>query len=158
MDVDGHSLFCPVAPAALRVDAQKLGTGLATNPETNDWCIDGKGGPALLSGVEYLPQRLRQVLSVQRGESPFSPNFGMRFFEYFEAYRGSPWLNLFFKLDVVRQASIPYRDAIMGKNLPPLHCVTRVRDVEVLADGPTNNRLPVRLTLDVRGSVPGHMN
>ena len=98
-----------------------------------------------------LPQRLREVLSMQRGESPFWPTFGMRFFEYFEAYRGSPWLDLLFKLDVVRQAAIPYRDDVTRRTRTPLQCVTRVRNVEILADAPTKNRLPVRLALDVQG-------
>jgi hypothetical protein len=75
----------------------------------------------------------------------------MRFFEYFEAYLGSPWLDLLFKLDVVRQASIPFRDAVIGQTSTPLQCVLRVRNVEVLADTPTKNRLPVRLDLDVQG-------
>ena len=33
----------------------------------------------------------------------------------------------------------------------PLQCVTRVRNVELLADMPTKNRLPVRVDLDVQG-------
>jgi hypothetical protein len=75
----------------------------------------------------------------------------MRFFEYFEAYRGTPWPDLLFKLDVVRQASIPYKDEISGRGHTPLRCVTRVRNVELLADIPTNNRLPVRVEFDVQG-------
>jgi hypothetical protein len=88
---------------------------------------------------------------MQRGESPFWPTFGVRFFEYFEAYRGSPWLDLLFKLDIVRQAAIPHRDGVTGETLTPLQCVTRVRNVEILADAPTKNRLPVRLDLDIQG-------
>ena len=42
-----------------------------------------------MSGVDYFPQRVRDVLSIQRNESPFYPTFGMRFFEYFETFRGS---------------------------------------------------------------------
>ena len=91
---------------------------------------------------------------MQRGESPFFPTFGMRFFEYFEAYRGSPWLELLFKLDVVRQASIPFKDELTGRMNTPLQCVTRVRNVELLADMPTKNRLPVRVDLDVQGVGP----
>ncbi len=148
---DGYSLYCPVAPVAPRVDAQDIGSGFALQPETNDLYLDKKGSMARVSGVDYLPQRLRETLSMQRGESPFSPTFGMRFFEYFEAFRGSPWFDLLFKLDVVRQAAIPYRDGITQQTHTPLHCVTRVRNVEILADAPTKNRLPVRLDFDVRG-------
>ena len=148
---DGYFLRCPVAPAAPRVDAQNIGTGAALHPETNDLYADKNGDIACVSGVDYLPQRLREVLSMQRGESPFRPNFGMRFFQYFEAYRGLPWLDLLFKLDVVRQAAIPYQDNVTRQTRTPLQCVTRVRNVEILADTPTKNRLPVRLDLDVKG-------
>jgi hypothetical protein len=148
---DGYCLRCSVAPGAPRIDAQTIGTGLALGLETNDWAVDGKGGIAVVSGVDYLPQRLREVLSMQRGESPFWPTFGARLFEYFEAYRGSPWLDLLFKLDVVRLAAIPYTDGVTGETRTPLPCVTRVRNVEILADATTNNRLPIRLDLDVQG-------
>jgi hypothetical protein len=148
---DSYSLCCPVALGEPRVDAQNIGTGLALHPETYDLYVDKKGDIARVSGVDYLPQRLREVLSMQRGESPFWPTFGMRFFEYFEAYRGSPWLDLLFKLDVVRQAAIPYRDDVTRWTRTPLQCVTRVRNVEILADAPTKNWLPVRLDLDVQG-------
>jgi hypothetical protein len=97
---------------------------------------------------------VREVLSMQRGESPFSPTFGMRFFEYFDAYRGSPWLDLLFKLDVVRQASIPFKDHQMDRQYTQLQCVTRVRYVELLTDTPTKNRLPVRLDFEVQGMGP----
>jgi hypothetical protein len=151
---DGYSLVCPVAPGASRVDAQNIGSGWAAHPETNDLYLDKKGSIARVAGLDYLPQRMREALSMQRGESPFSPTFGMRFFEYFEAYRGTPWLDLLFKLDVVRQASIPFKNGITGRMHTPLQCVTRVRNVELLADSPTKNRLPVRVDLDVQGIGP----
>jgi hypothetical protein len=151
---DGYSLLCPVAPGAPRVDAQKIGSGLAAHSETDDLYLDERGGIARVAGVDYLPQRVREVLSMQRGESPFSPTFGMRFFEYFEAYRGTPWLDLLFKLDVVRQASIPFKEGPTGRMHTPLQCVTRVRNVDLLADMPTKNRLPVRVDFDVQGVGP----
>jgi len=151
---DGYSLLCPVAPGVPRVDAQKIGSGLALHPETDDLYVDDRGGIARVAGVDYLPQRVREVLSMQRGESPFYPTFGMRSFEYFEAYRGTPWLDLLFKLDVVRQASIPFENGTTGQMHTPLQCVTRVRNVDLLADMPTNNRLPVRVDFDVQGIGP----
>jgi hypothetical protein len=151
---DGYGLVCPVAPGASRVDVQNIGSGMATRPETNDLYVDAKGNIACVAGLDYLPQRVREVLSTQRGESPFSPTFGMRFFEYFEAYRGTPWLDLLFKLDVVRQASIPFKDGIAGRMHTPLQCITRVRNVELLADMPSMNRLPIRVDFDVQGVGP----
>jgi hypothetical protein len=148
---EGFSLICPVAPAALRVDAQRIGSGFATHPETNDLYLDKRGSIARVSGVDYLPQRVRELLSMQRGESPFSPTFGMRFFEYFETYRGMPWLDLLFKLDVIRQASIPFEDKRIHRTHTPLQCVTRVRAVELLADKPTKNWLPIRIDFEIQG-------
>jgi hypothetical protein len=151
---DGYSLLCPIAPAALRTDAQKIGSGFAAHPETNDLYVDERGGIARIAGIDYLPQRVREVLSMQRGESPFSPTFGMRFFEYFEAYRGTPWLDLLFKLDVVRQASIPFKNGPTGQMHTPLQCVTRIRNVDLLAETPTKNRLPIRVDFEVQGVGP----
>jgi hypothetical protein len=65
----GYSLLCPVAPGAPRVDAQQIGSGLAAHPETDDLYLDERGGIARVAGVDYLPQRVRAVLSMQRGES-----------------------------------------------------------------------------------------
>ena len=151
---DGYSMRCPVAPGFPRIDVQKIGSSLALNPDTNDLYLDEKGSPARVSGLDYFPQRVSEVLSMQRGESPFSPTFGMRFFEYFEAYRGSPWLDLLFKLDVVRQASIPFKDRGLDRQYTPLQCVTRVRDVALLADTPAKNRLPFRVDFEVQGIGP----
>ncbi len=151
---NGYSLLCPVAPSFPRVDVQKLGSSLALHPDTNDLYLDEKGGIARVSGFDYLPQRICEVLSMQLGESPFHPNLGMRFFKYFEAYRGSPWLDLLFKLDVVRQASIPFKDRLMDQQYTSLRCVTRVRSVELLADTPVRNRLPVHVDLEIQGVGP----
>ena len=87
---DGYSLLCPISPSFSRIDAQKLGSDMALHPDTNDLYLNAKGNIARVSSLEALPQRVRSVLSMQHGESPFNPTFGMRFFEYFEAYRGSP--------------------------------------------------------------------
>ena len=55
------------------------------------------------------------------------------------------------KLDVIRQASIPFRDAVMGRQYTPLGCVTRVRNVELLSETPKNNRLPLLVDFEVQG-------
>jgi hypothetical protein len=124
---------------------------LALDPETNDLYLDDKGGIACVSGLDYLPQKVQCLLSMQRGESVFAPTAGMRFFEYFEAFRGSPWLDLLLRLDVIRQAAIPVRDDVTNSQSTPLQCVTRVRAVELLAEVPENNRLPLRLDFEVQG-------
>ena len=147
----GYSLFCPVAASFPRVDVQDLGSSFAHHPETGDWYADGKENLARVSGLEYLPQKVRSLLSMQRHESVFDPGFGMRFFEYFETFKGSPWLPLLLKLDVVRQAAIPYTDSILQKQDTPLRCISRVYGLELLSDTPKENRLPIRLDLEVQG-------
>ena len=148
---EGAILLCAVAPSADRIDVQRLGSDMALHPETDDLYLDEKGGIARVSGLAYLPQKVRSVLSTQRGESVFWPTFGMRFFEYFEAFRGSPWLNLLLKLDVVRQASIPRRDSSTGALHTPLRCVRRVSSFDLLATEPLNHKLPVRVEFEVQG-------
>jgi hypothetical protein len=88
---------------------------------------------------------------MQRGESPFHPDYGVRLAEYFDAYRGSPWLEHLLKLDVIRQAAIPCHDEVLNRDYTPLQCIEKVRRVEVLAEGPTNKWLPVRMDFDVCG-------
>ena len=88
---------------------------------------------------------------MQRGESVFAPTAGIRFFEYFEAYRGSPWLNLLMTLDVIRHAAIPYTDGISKGPHTSLQCVTRVHGFELLSETPVDHRLPVRVDLEVQG-------
>ena len=150
-EASGLKLVCPVAAGAARCDAQRLGGDYALHPETGDLYLNENGGIARVSGVAYLPQKVSSLLSMQRNESPFHPDAGMRFFEFFEAYKGSPWLPQLMQLDVIRQASIQYVDAVLGRSYTPLQCVTRVRGVELLSDTPEDNRLPVRLDFDVQG-------
>jgi hypothetical protein len=148
---EGYLVKCPVAPGFPRIEAQRLGSDYAISPTTDDLYLDNKRNIARVSGVEALPQRVRSCLSMQRGESPFHGDFGVRIAEYFDAFRGSPWLGQLIKLEVIRQAAIPYRDEIQKKDYTPLQCVERVWQVEALADVPENQWLPVRVEFDVRG-------
>jgi hypothetical protein len=148
---NGFHLKCPIAPSFPRVDVQKLGSDMALHPDTNDLYLDANGNIARVSGVDYLPQKIQTLLSMQRGESPFHPSFGVRFFEYLEGYKDSPWLVRLLKLDVIRQAAIPHRDAINDRLDTPLLCVTRVRSLELNAEAPVNQRLSMRVDLDVQG-------
>jgi hypothetical protein len=55
------------------------------------------------------------------------------------------------KLEVIRQASIPYEDPLQKKSYLPLHCVERVWDVELLSDTVVDRRLPMRMDFDIKG-------
>jgi hypothetical protein len=109
------------------------------------------GGIAEVTGVDALPQTIKTCLSSQKGESPFHKDFGTRFAEYFRLLAGSPWFEQILKLEVIRQAAIPYIDPLDNRQYTPFQCVKRVYGIELLADAPSGNWLPIRLDLEVRG-------
>jgi len=146
-----YMLYCPIEQAFLRVNVYKIGSSIAMHPETNDMYLDEKGNIALVSGIDCLSQNIRSCLSMQRNESVFNPDDGMRFFEYFEEFKGSHWLSSLMKLDLIRMATIPYSDNVLKRKHTPLLCVLRVRDFELLSEVVTDHRLPVRLDLDIEG-------
>ena len=150
-DRDGSLLSCPVAPSTPRVDVKALGSDMAMHPDTNDIYLDSKGNIARVSGLDYLPQKVRSLLSMQRGENVFAPKAGVRFFEYLEAFKGSPWLPLLMKLDVIRLAAIPYGSSFRNSEDTPLRCVTRVRGLELLSQMPVDHRIPIRVDFEVQG-------
>ncbi len=61
---DGYGLLCPMLPSFPRTDAHRLGGDLAIHPETGDLYLDDEGHIARVTGVEYLPQMMRSVLSL----------------------------------------------------------------------------------------------
>jgi hypothetical protein len=145
----GYVVRCPVLPSADRIRAADLPTDFALS-EKHDLTLKG-GTIATVSGVEALPQRVKTCLSHQKGESPFHRDFGTRFAEYYRVLSGSKWFEHFLKLEVIRQAAIPYPDPLNHRQYTPLQCVERVFGIEILADAPTNNWLPIRVDLDVKG-------
>jgi hypothetical protein len=140
---------CPVLPSADRIRAADLPTDFALS-EKHDLTLKG-GTIATVSGVAALPQRVKTCLSHQKGESPFHRDFGTRFAEYYRVLSGSKWFEHFLKLEVIRQAAIPYLDPLGNRQYTPLQCVERVFGIEILADAPANNWLPIRVDLDVKG-------
>lgn len=147
---DGYLLRCPIRPSSERIRAQDLPRDYAVSPKTQD-VYAHQGGIAEVSGLQALPQKIRSNLSLLLGESPMDPNAGSRIVQYFGAFRGSPWLAHFFKLETVRLAAIPYNDEFLKREYTPLQCVERVRSVVVLSEAPDNGWLPVRFDLDVSG-------
>ncbi|WP_035210657.1 HNH endonuclease [Acidithiobacillus thiooxidans] len=145
----GYMVRCPVFPSADRIRASDLPKSWALSG-SDDLVVQG-GNWAITSGLEALPQQMKTYLSHQRGESPFHQDFGTRFAEYYNLLVGSPWFARYLKLEVIRQAAIPYTDLTNDQQHTPLRCVKRVYGVEVLASTPTNNWLPIRVDLDVNG-------
>lgn len=145
----GYLIRCPVLPGAERIAAADLPRNWAVSDSHDITMKNGKW--AMVSGVEALPQQVKSCLSHQIGESPFHRDFGTRFAEFYHLLSGSPWFERILKLEVVRQAAIPYIDTIHNRQYTPLQCVERVFGVELLAEAPTNNWLPIRIDIEVKG-------
>jgi hypothetical protein len=145
----GYTVQCPVFPSATRIPAADIPKSWALS-ESHD--LKTKNGNwAVVSGVDALPQQVKTCLSHQRGESPIHRDFGTRFAEYYNLLSGSPWFDRYLKLEVIRQAAIPYFDPTKNQQYTPLLCVERVFGIEILADAPTKNWLPIRVDLSVKG-------
>jgi hypothetical protein len=144
----GFTVKCPILPKFPQISARDLGPTLALSEKHDLFLKDGN--IARVSGLEALPQNIKTCLSLIRGESPFHPDYGARLAEYYHAYT-SPLRDAFLKLEVIRQAAIPYHDDTQSREYTPLQCVERVWGIELLAEAPTNRWLPIRLDFDVAG-------
>src|SRR5665213_968181 len=145
----GYLVRCPVLPSAERIRAADLPSSWALS-DSHDITLKN-GTWVMVSGLEALPQQVKTCLSHQKGESPFHRDFGTRFAEYYRLLSGSPWFEQILRLEVIRQATIPYVDTVHNRQYTPLLCVTRVFGIKILADAPTNNWLPILVDLDVKG-------
>ncbi len=103
----GYLIKCQVAPSFPRIAAEQLGSQWAISPITNDMFVEN-GQIARVSGLASLPQKIRSCLSLQKGESFFDPNSGVRFAEYSAAFHDSPWFSRLLVIEVVRQSAIPH--------------------------------------------------
>jgi len=146
----GYRVQCQVAASFPRISAKELGSQPAISPATNGPYVQN-GQLARVSGLASLPQRVQSCLSLQRGEWFLDRTAGVRFAEYFGAFRDSPWLEQLLMLEIVRQAAIPCYKDDLNRIYTPLGCVERVLSVQLLADAPNNERLPLRVGFDVKG-------
>jgi TIR domain len=147
----GYIVRCQVLPSADRIRAADLPKSFALSGSHDHDLMLQHGNIAIVSGLDALPQQVKTCLSHQKGESPLHRDFGTRFAEYYRLLRGSPLFERFLKLEVIRQAAIPYIDSTNNRQYTPLLCVERVFGIEILADAPTKNWLPIRVNLDVKG-------
>ena len=145
-DASGYILRCPVLRSAPRISATDLPKTFALS-ENHD--LNAKW--ELVSGLEALPAYVKTSLSHQRGESPFHRESGTRIAEYFRLLSGSPWLAQFLKLEVIRQAAIPYIDPTGKREYTLLQCIDRVFGIETRAESPSNNWLPIWVDFEVKG-------
>lgn len=125
-------LTCEVAEKHPRIDAQKLPTTIALDANHDIFLADGD--LATVQGLDALPQRIKEALSMLYGESRFYPKAGSRLKEYFDEYENTTWLRKLVKLKVIRLASVPYHDSLNQEDTTPLQCVLRVDDVIQMED------------------------
>lgn len=145
----GYTLNIEVMERFPRKRAQDLGSSLALGPKGG--LVIENGSLATVSGVDALPQTIRSGLWLQRGERVMHPGFGSRLGEYYDLFQQTPWLEQLIKLEAVRLASIPYRQAAAPQEYTPFQCVERVVSVELLAKEHTDYWLPARIELEVVG-------
>jgi len=141
---------CMVRQSFPRMRACDLPSEWALN-DAHDVFME-KGRWAMVSGVDALPQRIKSCLSLQLGESPLHPDFGARITEYFYLFKDSPHLQRLIKLEVIRQACVPYTDPCTMHEYTPLMRVLRVMNIDMLpSPGTRENWLPFRFQLDIEG-------
>jgi hypothetical protein len=145
----GYTIRCPVLPSVDRILAADIPRSWALS-DNHDLMVRN-GNWAMVAGLEALPQQVKTCLSHQRGESPVHHDFGTQFAEYYNLLSGSLWFDRFLKLEIIRQAAIPYTDPTNGQQYTPLLCVERVFGIELLAAEPTDRWLPIRVDLSVKG-------
>lgn len=154
-DDGGFEFTCAVAPPAERIAVERLPSTWAVSPKTGDIFAE-RGAIARTSGAESLPQMLQQSMSLVRGESYWDLDAGAEFSDHLIGFRDSPWLPCLFMIEAIRLASIARTSAMIkdGKPSTPLHCVDRVRGLEILDRVPRDRRVRIRLELDLHGAGP----
>lgn len=146
----GDIVKCRIFPKFSRIRAQDIEPGPALSLDGHD-LFATNGNMASVSGLAALPQTIKTCLSFLEGESPVYHDAGSRLAEYFYSYRTAPWLEALLRLEVIRQAAIPYSNSAPNEGSTPLRCVEFVWGIELLSDTPEDRWLPIRLDLEVRG-------
>lgn len=142
-------LVCTVKDSFTRANVHDLESTIATG-SLNDLLVES-GNIAMVSGVGALAQRIKQMLSMLQGESPFNPKAGSRIKAYFDDFGDSPLLERWIKLDVIRLTCVPYYDAILKKAYTLVPSVRCVQEIVVLAGARDGDWQKVRFRLNVEG-------
>jgi class 3 adenylate cyclase len=147
-----HIVTCEVSPRVQRMPAADLKPEWAMS-RNYDLELDNKQNFVLVSGLTALPQRITASLSVQRGESPRYPEVGSKLRQHVTTVVAQ-WHQRLMQLEVIRLASIPFAEGEAAPYTTPLHCVERVRSVEIVSKEASNGWLRIRVELEVNGA--GH--
>jgi len=143
---DKTLLKCFVSSRVNVISVQDIGFDLALD-ETGDLGVFN-GDLKTVGGLERLPQLLFIYLSTTKGEILTHPKLGVRLGEYYHLFKNTVWFNKIFKLEIIKAASINIEDEGMTT---PLKCIKKVYDVEVRGEVDERNKLPVYLSLEVKG-------
>ncbi|MBB4382696.1 hypothetical protein [Bradyrhizobium sp. SBR1B] len=146
----GHMLTCPIYPSAERITAAELPMDFALS-EDHDLMPTENGGIAEVAGIAALPQTIKTCLSSQKGESPFHRDFGTRFAKIFSPARRLSMARTDPKIGGHPSGRNPLCDPLDSRQYTPLQCVEQVYGVELLANVPSENWLPIRLDFEVKG-------
>jgi hypothetical protein len=128
----GYIIRCQVLPSADRIRAADLPKSWALSDSHDLMASNCRW--AEVSGLGALPQQVKTCLSHQKGESPIYRDFGGRFAEYYSLLSGSPWFERYLKLEVIRQAAIPYIDTINKRQFTPFLCVEGREELRTVLD------------------------
>lgn len=139
-------LKCAISFRTERISVDKIGLDIALD-ETGDLGIFN-GSLKMISGLDRLPQLLYIYLSTVKGEIQRYPRLGVRLGEYYHLYKDTLWLNKIFKLEIIKAASIIIDDEGMTT---PLKCIQKVYDVKILGEISEKDRIPIYVSLDVKG-------
>jgi len=144
---DGSLLLeCTISLRTERISVEEIGLDLALDG-TGDLGIFN-GSLKMIGGLERLPQLLFIYLSTIKGEIESHPEIGVRLGEYYHLYKDTIWINKIFKLEIIKAASIAIDD---GGMTTPLKCIQKIYDVKILDEVSKNDRLPIYVSLDVKG-------
>ncbi|WP_454655085.1 hypothetical protein [Bosea beijingensis] len=146
------------------MEVEKVGSALdirlSVNPaeKRNPW--DGKmitmdrDMGRMLTGFDAFTQHIESLLGTAIGDSIFHPRSGSRISQFYHDYAGSPWLERLIKMDVIRLASIIVDNKLYPSDVPPLRCINTVNEIKVLDLELTDQTLPLKVQLDLKGYGP----
>jgi hypothetical protein len=105
----------------------------------------------MLTGFDAFTQNIEGLLGMAIGDWVFHPRAGSRVSQFYHDYGGSPWFERFIKMDMIRLASIITGDKLDKSDVPPLRYVNVVRGIEVMDLNLVEQKLPLRVQLDLNG-------
>lgn len=143
-------LLVPVEAPHPRTPAKAFGSTWAISPTTNDLFIEN-GRIASVSGIDAFAEHLQRLLGTAQGDNVFHPQSGSLVSDFFQDFAGSPWLERLVALEIIRLSAIPQSSSLSKELHTPLRAVQRVRGVTIPSHDLAQQRLSIRVHLDLEG-------